>query len=80
MSEFSKALPEPISQHLANDYKLDGSGKVAVSTETRLSKDMAACPRGVKVQLCGAGGVLVYSSYDGDSFWIEWAPLPRRAV
>lgn len=37
------------------------------------------CPRSAKVQLLGAGGVAVYSSYDGkDPFWRAWAPLPKR--
>ncbi len=40
---------------------------------------MDTCPRGVKVQLQGAGGVLVYGQYDGrNKFWKAWAPLPRE--
>lgn len=40
-------------------------------------REMASCPRGVKVQLLGRGGVAVYSQYDGKSdFWRGWAPLP----
>jgi len=34
-------------------------------------------PRGVKVQLLGAGGVAIYSTYHGDKFFVAWAPLPR---
>ena len=37
------------------------------------------CPRSVKVQLLGKGGVAIYGTYDGeDPFWIGWAPLPCR--
>ena len=40
---------------------------------------MDSCPRGVKVQLLGQGGVAVYAVWDGRSkFWTDWAPLPRR--
>ena len=36
------------------------------------------CPRGVKVQLRGQGGVATYGHYDGkDPFWTDWAPLPK---
>lgn len=42
-------------------------------------RPMATCPRSVKVQLLGGGGVAVYSSWDGkDPFWQGWAPLPKR--
>ncbi len=40
---------------------------------------MATSPRGVKVQLLGAGGVAVYGTWDGKNpFWQGWAPLPKR--
>ena len=40
---------------------------------------LSTCPRGVKVQLRGAGGVALYSQYDGkEKFWTDWAPLPKR--
>jgi len=40
---------------------------------------MHNCPRSVKVQLLGAGGVAIYGTHDGkDPFWQGWAPLPRR--
>lgn len=40
---------------------------------------MSTCPRGVKCQLLGAGGVAIYASWDGkDDFWQGWAPLPKR--
>ena len=61
-------------------FKLNNKHNVAVSTEVRLSKDMTACPRGCKVQLLGKGGVLVYANYDLNPFWVEWAPLPARAL
>lgn len=60
-------------------HKLNGESTVAVSTEVFWNPDMAACPRGVKVQLLGAGGVAMYGTYDGkDKFFISWAPVPRR--
>jgi len=40
---------------------------------------MSTCPRGVKVQLLGKGGVAIYGMYDGkDPFWEGWAPIPSR--
>ncbi len=40
---------------------------------------MTTCPRGVKCQLLGRGGVAVYGTYNGkDTFWQCWAPLPKR--
>ena len=40
---------------------------------------MSTCPRSVKVQLLGKGGVAIYGLYDGkDPFWEGWAPLPCR--
>ncbi len=59
-------------------YKLNTERSVAVATEVFWNKDMSTCPRGVKVQLLGSGGVGVYSNYGGDPFWIGWAPLPRN--
>lgn len=42
-------------------------------------RSMDSCPRGVKVQLLGLGGVAHYGIYDGsDKFWTAWAPLPKR--
>ncbi len=38
---------------------------------------MSNCPVDVKVQLLNAGGVAVYSLYNGKpGFWRGWAPLP----
>jgi hypothetical protein len=39
---------------------------------------IATCPRSVKVQLLGKGGVAVYASYHSDKFFTHWAPLPKR--
>lgn len=40
-------------------------------------RGMETCPRGVKVQLLGRGGVAVYGQYSGkDDWWMAWAPLP----
>lgn len=40
-------------------------------------RDIATAPRGVKLQLLGAGGVACYGTYDGkDGFWLAWAPCP----
>ena len=36
-----------------------------------------SAPKGVKVQLLGAGGVAIYSIYFGDPFWTHWSPLPK---
>ena len=57
---------------------LDSSAKVSVDKSYHW-QPMETCPRGVKLQLLGAGGVAIYSSYDGkDTFWQGWAPLPTR--
>jgi len=58
-------------------YQLNTEKSVAVSNFEFWNVDMNACPRGVKVQLLGAGGVAAYGTYHGDTFWIGWAPLPR---
>lgn len=63
--------PEPV-------FRLNTSRDVAVATDTYFNEDMTTCPRGAKVQLLGAGGVASYGVYNGDSFWIGWAPVPRR--
>lgn len=59
-------------------HRTNAAGTVAVST-TQYWEPMSACPRGVKVQLLGAGGVAVYGVWDGrNKFWEGWAPMPRR--
>lgn len=61
------------------NYHLNGNKSVAVSNEVFWNEDMTQCPRGVKVQLLGQGGVAVYAQYVlDDRFWIGWAPLPKR--
>lgn len=60
-------------------HSLNTEKTVAVATEYFWEDDMSLCPRGVKVQLLGAGGVATYAIYDGkNTFWTAWAPLPRR--
>lgn len=40
---------------------------------------MDTCPKGVKVQLLGAGGLPMYGNWDGkDGFYTDWAPLPKK--
>lgn len=57
---------------------LDKSGTVAVDHEY-FWRSMDTCPRGVKVQLLGAGGVAMYGIYNGrDTFYTHWAPLPKK--
>lgn len=57
--------------------KLDKSGTVAVDPDYYW-RPMETCPRGVKVQLLGAGGVALYGQYNGkDTFYKYWAPLPK---
>ena len=52
-------------------------GTVAVDTAYHWIP-ISSCPRGVKVQLLGKGGMAQYSIYQGDSFWTDWAPLPTN--
>lgn len=59
---------------------------VALNSEQNVAVDrayywqpIATCPRGVKVQLLGRGGVAAYGQFNGkDDFWTHWAPLPVR--
>jgi hypothetical protein len=63
---------------LEGAFKLNTAGTAAVST-TQYWEDMSSCPRGVKVQLLGAGGVAAYGMWDGkNKFWEGWAPVPKR--
>jgi hypothetical protein len=65
--------PAPLEGHTINRDKT-----VAVST-TQYWEDMDTCPRGVKVQLLGYGGVALYGTYDGkNKFFTNWAPLPKK--
>lgn len=71
--------PSNIPHDETPSHKLNGDRTVAVSTDVFIDPDMTKCPRGVKVQLEGAGGCLLYGTYDGkDPFYVGWAPLPRR--
>lgn len=69
----SPDMGNPTSAH-----KLNADQTVAVSTDVYWNEDMSTCPRGVKVQLLGVGGVAVYREYHGDPFWVGWAPVPKR--
>lgn len=62
----------------ADAYRLNTAGSVAVATDTYWNEDMAAAPRGVKLQLLSIGGVAQYDTYKGEAFWVGWAPVPRR--
>lgn len=78
--ELDKAIDELLSAPapLEGTYKINTAGTAAVST-TQYWEDMETCPRGVKVQLLGAGGVAVYGVWDGrNPFWQGWAPMPKR--
>ena len=59
-------------------HKLNADQTVAVATDVFWNEDMATAPRGTKCQLLGAGGVAYYHTYNGDPFWIGWAPVPKR--
>lgn len=71
--------PHPLPASPAPEgYTLNRDKSVAVATDYYTSPEMNNCPRGAKVILIGKGGVATISIYDGDPFWIEWAPLPKR--
>lgn len=64
---------------MTNTSTLNADKTVAVSNDVFWIGDMATCPRGVKVQLLGLGGVAQYGTYDGkDTFWIKWQSVPRN--
>jgi hypothetical protein len=63
---------------IKENFKLNKDQTVAVSTHTYWNHNMGTCPRGVTVQLLGAGGVAVYSNYNNENFWCAWCALPRR--
>jgi len=58
------------------DYKINKDSAVAVDLDYYW-RPIQTCPRGVKVQLLGTGGVAIYGNYHGDKFFTHWAPLPR---
>jgi hypothetical protein len=59
-------------------FRLNTEKTVAVSANVYLEKCDASTPRGVKLQLLTAGGILVYGCYHGESWVTHWAPCPRR--
>lgn len=60
------------------EHKPNADQTVAVATDVFWNEDMTTCPRGMKVQLLGEGGVAAYGTYHGDRFWVGWAPVPKR--
>lgn len=68
-----------VDLHPSSPVRLNGDRTVAVATEVYWNEDMRTCPRGVKVQLLGAGGVAAYGQWGGKNpFWTAWAPVPAR--
>jgi len=60
-------------------FSYNHSHDVAVSNDVYWNESMIDCPRGVKVQLLGAGGIAMYGNYDGkDKFYVAWSPVPKR--
>ena len=51
---------------------------VAVDQDYFWNEDMSTCRKGGKYQLLGRGGLPEYRVYDGDPFWVAYAPLPKR--
>lgn len=61
----------------AHSYKLNKDATVAVAQDYFWGP-IDSCPLGVKVQLLGKGGVAQYGQYSRkDTFWTDWAPLPK---
>ena len=57
--------------------QLDSTGVAAVD-HNYFWQPISTCPRGVKVQLLGRGGVALYGQFNGkDKFYTHWAPLPK---
>jgi hypothetical protein len=63
---------------LGQAYKVNNEQKVAVSKDVYWMPVNSDTPRGTKIQLLGSGGVATYGNYDGDPFWTDWCPLPRK--
>jgi hypothetical protein len=70
-------LKRPMTDPYLPSHVINADKKVAVSTDVYW-QPIATCPRGVKVQLLGAGGVATYGTYYGDKFWSHWCPLPKK--
>lgn len=73
INEILHLAPKPTPVH-----KINSARNVAVAVDYFWQPDMQSCPRGVKVQLLGAGGVAVYGVYMGEPWWEGWAPLPQK--
>ncbi len=59
-------------------FALNSTKTVAVATDYYW-QPMDTCPRGVKVQFLGKGGVANYGIWNGkDDFYTHWAPLPKK--
>lgn len=73
-------MPET-TDTLEAGYKINTEGTVAVSTVQYWEPISKDTPRGVKLQLLGAGGVGIYGMWDGKNpFFTHWAPMPKRRV
>lgn len=59
------------------NIRVNSDRTAAVDQEYFWIKDFTDCPRGVKLQLMGQGGVAVYGHWNGDPWWTHWAPLPK---
>lgn len=69
---------EPVCDDADPSFRINSAQTVAVSTNVYLEKVNRQTPRGVKLQLLTAGGVLVYGYYHGEGWITHWAPCPRR--
>lgn len=58
-------------------YRLNSDKSVAVAEDYFLRPVGEDTPRGVKLLLLGAGGVLTIGQWSRDPFFTHWAPLPR---
>ena len=58
-----------------SEVHLDSTDTAVIDREYAF-RPIATAPRGAKLQLLGKGGVAVYSVYNGDPFWVGWAPVP----
>lgn len=70
----------PIGGESDPPYKITAS-KVAVSLEQEwipIDDEKNPCPRGTKVQLLSAGGLPCYEVYNGNPFYTDWFPIPKR--
>jgi hypothetical protein len=52
--------------------------KVAAVSKSTVWLPIETCPKGLKCLLLGAGGVALLGTYNGDPFFTDWHPLPRR--